>query len=708
MSASEILKFTEALSKGLFFLPRCGFKTTSLLANLREEPLSLPGTSFPTIEKIKEYRNTQINRPFYENCIAFSIDVNRIVRYKYQLFYEDLEQLPTTQTLDNSVGVYIKTLDDFHSLRPFTNHIGGRTYGALSANLSQGRNYSDFMDMSADEFRKVMDGAWSIMTWDNGWGINPINVLPTTCGTNQQHAFRIATLNNSAFTDPFVNQRAIFKSRRVGNNGFDLYVTNNVKLDTWYWVVRAEGYFNRYWDVAGPPYTTQITQYNFAELVKNGSIGGYFYNDSTPFPVRPSSWTTSFGTFTKPSFNLLLNNKIVTVSGLRFDTDCYICMLSTDNYGNTCDSNNNGALWVIQPSLAYILEKIINGGEYNVGLNLCVGREDQNSESYIDFDNYPATAVFLANLFKGNLDACNRQKAEFCRGVDPITNESNLFTVTCKDFCKKDFNCMRTVTDFCTKQSDPLSATNKVICGCNLDTPAVRKAYEKFVTDYTSKGMTFPNCDETKYIFSPCRTSSYGNTDNTTNIPPKTSVECGSNINCVSYIEIDNDGTINGNIDIGIDQKGCQTIINKIRGNTVDCLVDSDCNNVAGNPFCIDSKCAQCKTESDCSTTSPFCDVDNICVQCIKNTDCSGDTPFCVEGTCVQCASTSDCGVGKKCSGNICVNECDKDADCLDGKVCNNGVCERKSTSIVLYGVGILGIVLILILILISRRKKRF
>jgi hypothetical protein len=702
MAASEILKFTEALSKGLLFLPRCTFKSTSLVTNLREESIAFAGTSYPTIEEIKIKQNANIIRPFYENCIAFSIGVDRNVVYKYQLFYEDLQQLQTTETLDNSVGVYIKTLDDFHLLRPFTNNIGVKTYGALSGN-TQGRNYSTLMyNMPADEYRKVMDGAWSTMTWGN----SPMGVFRTECGLNMKHSFRIGDT---------ISERAIFKSRRVSDNGFDLYVTNNnVLAENWYWVVRAEGYFNRYWDVAGPPHTTVITQPNLGELVRNNTIGNYFYNASNPSPMRPSSWSTYFGTFNKPAFNLLLTNTTSTlssniaVSGLRLDTDCNICMLSTDNYGNSCDPTNNGPIFVIQPSLAYILEKIIKGGEYNVGLNLCVNSSAQSSDYLIDPSNYPLTNVFLANIFLNRITSCNNVKAEFCRGVDPITNESNLFTATCKDFCKNSFNCMSIVTDFCTKQSDPLSTTNKVICGCSRrDTPKVKEVYDRFVTDYKSKGLTLPNCDETKYIFSPCRTSAYGDTDNTTNRPPLTAQQCGSNINCVSYIEIDNDGTINGNIDIGIDQKGCQTIINKIRGNTVDCLVDSDCKNADGNPFCIEDKCSQCKTDSDCSTTSPFCDVDNICVQCKQNTDCSGDTPVCVEGTCVQCASTSDCGSGKKCFGTICVNECGKDEDCLDGKVCNNGVCVRKFNILLYSGISLAVLGVVFILILIFRSKKR-
>ena len=188
--------------------------------------------------------------------------------------------------------------------------------------------------------------------------------------------------------------------------------------------------------------------------------------------------------------------------------------------------------------------------------------------------------------------------------------------------------------------------------------------------------MRFPNCDEPRYIFPSCRTSDYGSTNNRTNQRPPDATVCGSNINCVSYVEIDNKGTITGDIDVGVDQSACASIINSITANTVDCDGPSDCSDAKENKFCINSKCAQCNTDSDCGVGTPKCNTRNVCVQCLQNSDCKGDRSVCL--------------------GNICE----------DTKVPTTTV--TTTTTIALYaGIGIGVLVLVLVLLFIRKRKKR-
>lgn len=706
--ATEKIIFSESLADGLLFLPRAQFKAASLQVNLREEEIVFPGTTFPTTSDIKAKVNSTLQRPFYENCIAFSITQNRRVIYKYQLFYEDLELVPTTQVIDKKVGVYIRSLDDFHKLIPFINNIGLRTYGAVGGN-TQGRNYTQFMvNMNADKYRKVLDGAWSIMSWDIAAdNIHAINVQRTGCGNNMGYSFQNSIFSQAPLPSRNIDQRAIFKSRRVSETGFELYVTSNNQLsDNWYWVVRKEGLNNRYWDVAGPgnPQGGVRTQFD-PSLV---DATRFLFNPNNINPVRQDPWRTQFSFENKEPFDLQLFPRDpvvadartnISVPNLHFSTDCNICMLATDNPGNTCfGGHNNGPIWIIQPSLASIIENILDADDYNLALNLCVNAATQSTDVLIQPARYPLTSVFLSNQrkFIPRINACNEIRAAFCARNDPETKQSNLFTTTCKDFCSNEYNCTNLVTAFCNTQDDPLDNTNRQICGCSIrDVPKVKQVFDRFVTEYESKGLSFPNCNEPRYIFSPCRISDYGSSDNLTNRPPPNASVCGSNINCVSYVEIDNEGTINGNIDVGIDQKSCATIINAIQGNNVDCNDASDCKDEKENKFCINSKCAQCNTNSDCGTLTPKCNTNNVCVQCLQNSDCKGDTPACVGGICQQCATTADCGAGKKCAGNICVND---------------DTNKPTTTFNALYaGIGVLGLVLVLVLVLmvIRKRKKR-
>jgi peptidoglycan-associated lipoprotein len=92
------------------------------------------------------------------------------------------------------------------------------------------------------------------------------------------------------------------------------------------------------------------------------------------------------------------------------------------------------------------------------------------------------------------------------------------------------------------------------------------------------------------------------------------------------------------------------------------CNNDEHCK--SKGEFCLDNKCAQCRTDSHC----PGADTDK-CVTCQaggcgRKADC--------------CSSNLDCGAGKKCdtAGNKCVAQCAADTDCPAGQKCAAGACK--------------------------------
>lgn len=74
--------------------------------------------------------------------------------------------------------------------------------------------------------------------------------------------------------------------------------------------------------------------------------------------------------------------------------------------------------------------------------------------------------------------------------------------------------------------------------------------------------------------------------------------------------------------------------------------------------FCINGKCAECQTNSDCSGNSSrkFCETTRgVCVVCMIDADCPTVTPYCRgNAACVMCTTNSQCPAGKVCnsSGN--------------------------------------------------------
>jgi hypothetical protein len=82
------------------------------------------------------------------------------------------------------------------------------------------------------------------------------------------------------------------------------------------------------------------------------------------------------------------------------------------------------------------------------------------------------------------------------------------------------------------------------------------------------------------------------------------------------------------------------------------CAVDNDCFGVASGAFCVNTRCAACKTSLQCNNDAgvPFCSAQNTCVSCasISGADggsaCPASTPVCAaSGSCVECVGNSDC-----------------------------------------------------------------
>lgn len=109
------------------------------------------------------------------------------------------------------------------------------------------------------------------------------------------------------------------------------------------------------------------------------------------------------------------------------------------------------------------------------------------------------------------------------------------------------------------------------------------------------------------------------------------------------------------------------------------CTGNTDCG--AASPWCVATKCSQCRTGEDCGTGTEC--VDGQCrAPCERNEQC----PLfyaCQTGKCVDvgCSSDRECFFASgdpraKCSDKECSSPCDKDAECTRAfEVCEQGRC---------------------------------
>ncbi len=117
------------------------------------------------------------------------------------------------------------------------------------------------------------------------------------------------------------------------------------------------------------------------------------------------------------------------------------------------------------------------------------------------------------------------------------------------------------------------------------------------------------------------------------------------------------------------------------------CLVDTSCSseldcNAYNAPFCVGTKCSQCRTKDDCTLTDTDC-IEGVCRKpCERNEQC----PLfygCQSGKCVDegCKSDRECYFSTndpraKCVDTECVTPCDNDAECTTAfNLCEGGRC---------------------------------
>ena len=88
--------------------------------------------------------------------------------------------------------------------------------------------------------------------------------------------------------------------------------------------------------------------------------------------------------------------------------------------------------------------------------------------------------------------------------------------------------------------------------------------------------------------------------------------------------------------------------------------------------LCVNSLCAACSSDSDCSGTTNLC-VSPNCVPCTTNEQCS--TLWCDSGVCRSCTSDVQCPTGLCDEATGKCERCTKPSDCPSG-FCDNGYCK--------------------------------
>lgn len=105
------------------------------------------------------------------------------------------------------------------------------------------------------------------------------------------------------------------------------------------------------------------------------------------------------------------------------------------------------------------------------------------------------------------------------------------------------------------------------------------------------------------------------------------------------------------------------------------------CNRACDAELCVDVG-PSCSDDLECPAfTTPFC-VSSRCVQCREHGDCVGENARCVEGTCKDpCATDENCPLLHACEAGVCVaSGCQTDRECAfvlgdDRARCAEGAC---------------------------------
>jgi hypothetical protein len=131
----------------------------------------------------------------------------------------------------------------------------------------------------------------------------------------------------------------------------------------------------------------------------------------------------------------------------------------------------------------------------------------------------------------------------------------------------------------------------------------------------------------------------------------------------------------------------CHEQVDGGHGECVACSSDSQCG-AYSNAWCDPQThtCeTSCNTDSDCSGSAPYCDVNTgACVVCVSSVDCGASSPVCSSShQCTGCSSDSDCGdYGSDywCAWDgSCINECRDWQDCPEDEACVDGQCQVEN-----------------------------
>ena len=157
-----------------------------------------------------------------------------------------------------------------------------------------------------------------------------------------------------------------------------------------------------------------------------------------------------------------------------------------------------------------------------------------------------------------------------------------------------------------------------------------------------------------------------------------------------------------------------------------ECTRDEDCTADFTKPFCVNDRCVECRTSTDCQNTGrPHCltgaspTLDGACVVCLndshcpagelcnpltnrcdpcartrgvgiescaicqQDSDCPGEQVCDGQGRCVDCFEDAHCDSDPNrtvCVENVC-KECGQDGDCPNGgDICIQGFCRTPAT----------------------------
>ncbi|MEZ4268534.1 MAG: MopE-related protein, partial [Myxococcota bacterium] len=128
----------------------------------------------------------------------------------------------------------------------------------------------------------------------------------------------------------------------------------------------------------------------------------------------------------------------------------------------------------------------------------------------------------------------------------------------------------------------------------------------------------------------------------------------------------------------GGDTPHCNVATNKC----VACVTAGQCNDQVACTVdaCVNNACTHTPADAGTACQGGVCSgASAICVQCVSDTQCSGSTPHCNVATnkCVECVNAEQCDDGVQCTvdacgeGNVCTHTASQPGTACDGGVCS-------------------------------------